>query len=128
MAAAIRMGQDAGGLALILWQGGQGQRKSWWMLRGGAKAGVVLYIWTLISFDAVIARYNLSQPVQRDTYHLCWLGDAAQPIIAAHEMKIGQSICHGRHEVTTPRDWREWGFRNWRARNSLSAIQIEGAL
>ncbi|MGJ8627033.1 MAG: DUF4153 domain-containing protein [Sulfitobacter sp.] len=128
VAAAIWMGLVAGGLALILCQVWQGQRNGWLMLRGGAMAGVVLYICALISFDAVIARYNLNHAVQRDTYHLCWLGDAAQPIIAAHERDLGQSICHGRHEMTTPRDWREWGFRNWRAHNSLNAIQIEGAL
>lgn len=125
LAAGIWMGLVAGGLALILWQVWQKQNNCWLMLRGGAMASVVLYVCALISFDAVIARYNLTHPVQRDTYYLCWLGDAAQPIIAASELELGHNICRGRHQISTPHDWREWGFRNWRARNSLAAIQAE---
>ncbi len=125
VSAAIWMGLVAGGLALILWQIKQGHRNGWLMLRGGAMAGVVLYMCAWTSFDAVIAKYNLNNPVQKDTYHLCWLGDAAQPIVAAAEVERGQRICTGRHQIRAPRDWREWGFRNWRARNTLAAIQVE---
>ncbi|MGJ5618100.1 DUF4153 domain-containing protein [Sulfitobacter sp. MF3-043] len=127
VAAAIWMGLVAGGLALILWQVWRRHRNGWLMLRGGAMAGVVLYVCALVSFDAVIARYNLSHPVQRDTYHLCWLGDAAQPIIAAHEFKLGRPLCHARYRVRAPQDWREWGFRNWRALSSLRDMQAEVA-
>ena len=127
VAAAIWMGMVAAGLALILWQVWQGHRNEWLVLRGGAMASVVLYVCALTSFDAVIARHNLSNPVQNDMYHLCGLGDAAQPIIAAHEVQLGHFICHNRPSVRTPMDWREWGFRNWRARNSLSTMQAEVA-
>jgi hypothetical protein len=125
VAAGIWMGLVAGGLALVLWQIWKGQNNAWLMLRSGAMGSVVLYVCALISFDAVIARHNLNKPVQNDAYHLCWLGDAAQPVIAAHEAKVGNDICYGRHQVRAPKDWREWGFRNWRARNSLSALQAE---
>tara|TARA_R110002072_G_scaffold7161_14_gene39360 strand:+ start:2271 stop:3743 length:1473 start_codon:yes stop_codon:yes gene_type:complete len=127
VAAAIWMGLVAGGLALILWQVWRGHCNGWLMLRCGVMGVAALYICALISFDAVIVRYNLSHPVQRDTYHLCWLGDAAQPIIAAHELEFGHDICQARHQIQAPRDWREWGFRNWRALSSLSAIQAEVA-
>lgn len=127
VAAAIWMGLVAAGLALILWQVWQRQHNGWLMLRGGAMAGIVLYVCALVSFDAVIARYNLSHPVQSDTYHLCWLGDAAQPIIAAHELELGRTVCYGRHQISAPRDWREWGFRNWRALSSLNAMKAEVA-
>lgn len=125
VAAGIWMGLVAAGLGLVLWQIWKGQNNAWLMLRSGVMGSAVLYLCALISFDSVIARYNLSQPVLKDTYHLCWLGDAAQPIIAEHEAGLGRKVCYGRHEIETPNDWREWGFRNWRARNSLAAVQAE---
>ncbi|MGC1496139.1 MAG: DUF4173 domain-containing protein [Sulfitobacter sp.] len=125
VSAAIWMALVAGGLALILWQVWKGHHNGWLMLRGGAMAATVLYVCAWVSFDAVIANYNLNNPVKRDAYYLCWLGDAAQPIITKAEMQRDQTICHGRHQISTPQDWREWGFRNWRARNSLAAMQTE---
>ena len=127
IAAAIWMGIVAAGLALILWQIWRGHRNGWLMLRSGAMVAVVLYICAWTSFDAVIASYNLNNSVRRDAYHLCQLGDAAKPILAAEEARRGSSICSYRYVISVPQDWREWGFRNWRARNNLAAIQAEVA-
>ncbi len=127
IAAAIWMGLVAGGLALILWQVWKSQNNTWLMLRGGAMAGIVLYLCTLVSFDAVIAQHNLSHSLKRDSYYLCKLGDAAKPIILKYERDTGKTLCASiERTIRSPRDWREWGFRNWRARNSLTAIQAKG--
>ncbi|AXI48252.1 DUF4173 domain-containing protein [Sulfitobacter sp. SK012] len=127
MAAAIWMALVATGLALVIWQIWRGHANAW-MLNRSAVLGVgVLYLSCFISFDAVIARHNLSMPVQSDTYYLCRLGDAAKPIIAQAEQR-GRSICPGKNrEIVAPADWREWGFRNWRARRSLDAVTAEVA-
>tara|TARA_R110002049_G_scaffold44333_5_gene129962 strand:- start:11824 stop:13314 length:1491 start_codon:yes stop_codon:yes gene_type:complete len=125
MAAAIWMVLVAVGLGLILWQLRQRHGNDWLVRRGGLLAAAVLYSCSWISFDATIARYNLGNPVQRDWGHLCWLGDAGQVVIAQAEAERGYKICQYRRDVDVPTDWREWGFRNWRARNSLSAIQAE---
>ncbi|MBD3665757.1 DUF4153 domain-containing protein [Sulfitobacter aestuariivivens] len=119
MAAAIWMGLTASGLALILWQVWQGRDNHWLVLRGGALTAAVVYVCAFISFDAAIARYNLGHDVTPDRYYLCNLGDAAKPVIAAHD----RNLCATRQmRIVAPDDWREWGFRNWRARTSLAAL------
>ena len=126
MAAAIWMALTAAGLALILWQVWQRRNNGWLMLRAGVLGMAVLYACTWVSFDATVARYNLNHGVKWDYYYLCNLGDAAKPVIAAYDKTHGVEVCapHQYH-ITPPRDWREWGFRNWRARTSLEAIQSE---
>lgn len=126
MAAAIWMGLVTGGLVLILWQTWKGRNNGWLMLRGGAMAGVVLYACSWVSFEATIARYNLSHEVQSDLRYLCKLGDAAKPIIFAQVLQHrGQMCATSQMRINAPTDWREWGFRNWRARTSLAALQAE---
>ena len=126
IAAGIWMGLTVAGLALILWQVWQRRENGWLVLRGSAMTAVVLYICAFISFDAVIARNNLNNPLRQDYFHMCLLGDAAKPVIAAHEVRIGKTICaYSDRRVQGPKDWREWGFRNWRARTSLAALQSE---
>ncbi len=125
VAAAIWMALVAGGLALILWQVWRGHRNGWLMLRAGAMGAVVLYVCAWVSFDAIIARYNLTHPVRQDIAYLCNLGDAAKPVILAAERAQGRTICHRRTYIRAPRDWREWGFRNARARNSLARMMTE---
>lgn len=126
MAAAIWMGLVAGGLMLILWQVWQRRDNGWLMLRAGAMATVVLYACCWVSFDATIARYNLSHEVESDRRFLCRLGDSAKPIILAHDLQHNIRTCAMRQSrITTPQDWREWGFRNWRARTSFAALLSE---
>lgn len=126
MAAGIWMGLTAAALALILWQIWARRDNVWLVLRGGAMTVVVLYGCAFISFDKVIARYNLSDINRLDTVHLCWLGEGAVPLIAAYEMRHNVRLCHNFNmQIGTPSDWREWGFRNWRARTSLAALNAE---
>jgi hypothetical protein len=126
LAAAIWMGLVTGGLMLILWQVWKGRNNGWLVLRGGAMAAVVLYACSWVSFDATIADYNLTNDPQPDAQYLCNLGDAAKPVIAAHNQHALVPICRfAQHSIDVPQDWREWGFRNWRARTSLAAIQAE---
>ena len=122
LAAAIWMGVVAAGLGLILWQVWQRCDNSWLMLRGGAMGAGVLYACAFVSFDATIARYNLSHPVKLDRWYLCQLGDAAKPIIVGRAPQI---CAPHQLRISTPQDWREWGFRNARARFSLAAVQTE---
>lgn len=124
LSAAIWMALVAGGLALILWQVWQNLNNGWLVLRGGAMAGVVLYACSWISFDATIARYNLSHDVRTDLHYLCSLGDGAEPIIFAHDLVNRTRTCTpSQMRIKAPSDWREWGFRNWRAGSSLSALK-----
>jgi hypothetical protein len=125
LAAGIWMGLTAAGLALIFWQVCAGRNNGWLVLRGGGMAAAVLYLCAFVSFDAMVARYNLSHPVRQDRAYLCALGEAARPVIAGFELAQRRSICPGTHRITSPRDWREWGFRNARARNSLATIQAK---
>ncbi|MGJ8545690.1 MAG: DUF4153 domain-containing protein [Sulfitobacter sp.] len=123
LSAAIWMGLVAAGLALILWQVWARRDNAWLMRRGGALGACVLYLCSLVSFDAAIARYNLNAQVPHDAWYLCSLGEAAAPVIRAYEQQQGARLCpSGQTAVSPPQDWREWGFRNARTRNSLSAM------
>ena len=137
MAAAIWMGLVAVGLVLIVWQVWRGHRSGWLLLRVGALATGVLYLCCFASFDATIARHNLGrlpshveQSLNRgtryDQNYLCLLGDAAKPILRAFELEHDKIICHPVSMLISTRDdWREWGFRNARARHSLAALTFE---
>ena len=127
--AAIWMVLVATGLGLVIWQVRQGHENRWLLLRCAGLGAGVLYVCAFVSFDALVARYNTTRPVPLDAPYLCELGDAAQPIVETHIMALGQPICaNGRHLIRAPQNWREWGFRNWRARLSLTAIQSEASL
>jgi hypothetical protein len=128
IAAAIWMGLVAIGLIFVMWQVWKGLDNPWMLTRVGALGAGVLYLCAFVSFDAMIARHNLTQEPKRDHYYICQLGDAAQPVILAHENTLGRSVCGRRYTVKSPADWREWGFRNARARNSLAALQSEAPL
>lgn len=123
LAAAIWMGLVAVGLVMILWQVCAGFGNRWLLVRLSALGAGVLYLCAWVSFDAAIAQYNLSHDVKRDTFYLCRLGDGAQPVIAAYDAQRETTLCRWPAAADLPQDWREWGFRNWRARNSLNAIQ-----
>jgi hypothetical protein len=131
MAAGIWMGMVAGGLAMILWQVWQNWDTRWLSVQICAMAAAVLYGCAWVSFDATIARYNLAhlslaenqQPASGyGAPYLCLLGDAAVPVLLAHDAQI----CNVKaSDVAAPKDWREWGFRNARARHSLALIQAK---
>ncbi|WP_432817176.1 DUF4153 domain-containing protein [Sulfitobacter sp. JB4-11] len=123
LAAAIWMGLVATGLVMILWQVCAGYGNRWLLVRLGALGAGVLYVCAWVSFDAAIAAYNLSHDVRHDTRYLCQLADGAQPVIAAYDAQRETTLCRWPAAVDMPQDWREWGFRNWRARHSLNAIQ-----
>lgn len=123
LAAGIWMGLTAAGLALIFWQVCAGRTNRWLVLRGGGLTVAVLYACAFLSFDAMIARHNLTHQPRQDHTYLCALGEAARPVIAAYEVAHRRMICPGGHRISAPRDWREWGFRNARARNTLAAVQ-----
>ncbi|APE44800.1 hypothetical protein BOO69_16385 [Sulfitobacter alexandrii] len=123
LAAGIWMALTAAGLMLIFWQVCGSRDNQWLMVRGGGMALAVVYACAFVSFDAVIARFNLSHPVTQDHSYLCGLGPSARPVIAAAEVARGHRLCPGGHRIAAPRDWREWGFRTARARNSLAVIQ-----
>ena len=55
------------------------------LVRASMTAAVVLYACSWVSFDAAIARYNLGHDIRPDLYHLRALGEAAKPVIAAHD-------------------------------------------
>lgn len=126
MSAAIWMALVAVGLGLILWQVWQRRDNGWLMRRGAALGAATLYACCFISFDATIARFNLTQDVHSDRFYLCRLGEGSAPVIRARTLETGFGICAEQDlRVTVPQDWREWGFRNARTRRSLRAIMAE---
>jgi hypothetical protein len=128
LAAAIWMGLVAVGLLLVLFQVWKDYANPWMLGRAAAIGALVLYACAFVSFDAVIARYSIAHETKRDLRYMCRLGDAAWSIILAHEQAVGRTLCHRRADIQAPNDWREWGFRNARARNSLAALQQEAPL
>lgn len=125
LSAAIWMAMVAAGLAMILWQIRQSKDNNWLLKRIGLMGAVVIYSCSWFSFDATIARYNLKRQFLSDSYYLCSLGDASKPAIVEFQQKNLTSLCYGDSLlVSSPTDWREWGFRNWRARNSLAQIDL----
>ncbi|MEL6889119.1 MAG: DUF4173 domain-containing protein, partial [Pseudomonadota bacterium] len=127
LAAYVWMGLVAIGLGITAQQVWQDRPAVWMLLRSGALGAVALYVCAFVSFDAVVARHNLSQDVPEDREMLCKLSESAMPAIEHH---LGQStalFCRGHYhepQLFHPTDWREWGFRNWRVRRSLAAMRV----
>jgi len=126
VAAGIWMALTAAGLGLILWQIARRHDTLWLVLRGGALTAGVLYICAWVPFDAVIARHNLTHHLAGGAAYVCRLGDAAKPVLYRFEVAQGRRLCPARQtRLRAPRDWREWGWRNARARFSLAALTVE---
>lgn len=126
ISAAIWMALTAAGLALTLWQIWAGRANGWLMARSAALGVAALWGASLFSFDAAIAGYNLTSGKKVDAHYICTLSEAARPAIERYNRARRTRLCHGYPpHVTTPRDWREWGFRNARVRTSLAAIHAE---
>jgi hypothetical protein len=126
IAALIWMGLVAAGLALMLVQIARRHGPGWLALRSGALALVTLYATCFVNLDGLIARTNLARGVKGEAY-LCTLSEGALPAILAWEAAHPRPLCvwGERPSLTSPADWREWGYRNHRLRLSLSATDRE---
>ncbi len=107
------------GLILMIMQMVQRAPVGWFMLRAAGLGFLAIYICALVNVDGLIARTNLAQP-DPDMWYLCQLGEGVAPALAASD-----HFCHGMQPfVSTPQDWREWGYRNARLRRSLAAMEV----
>ncbi len=130
MAAAIWMAVVAFGLSLQMFQVLR-QLSVRWMLSRAALLGVAtLYISAFINIDGAIARYNLTQEVRLDRSYICGLSEGVVPVLV--DLRGGPlAFCATVYEtprISLPGDWREWGFRNWRLRRSVTAMTVAEAL
>ncbi len=128
LAAAIWMSVVFMGILLVLWQVHRQHSTSWLLIRNAALAVVTLYLCCFISFDRMIARHNFSGAGQQDYYYLCSLGESVLPEMSKNGFDA-QVRCPDwrRPQMSEPKDWREWGFRNWRMRRSLARVKVKDA-
>ena len=128
-AAFVWMGVIGGGLVLMIWQLMRGFGPGWLIMRAAELGVITLYACSFINVDGLVARHNLSDnPYEIDAYYMCRLGEGAVVAIAQADARQTWSIC-GRDfgpKLSTPTDWREWGYRNARLRSKLT--QITGAI
>lgn len=130
-AAFIWMGVVAGGLMLVIWQILAGHRAEWVLLRAAGLGLIAVWGAAWVNVDGLIARVNIEKGLEQqlpgsisgrlDLPYLCHLGEGAAPVLAAHS-----DLAHCASVLSAPRDWREWGYRNWRLRRSLASMS-EGA-
>lgn len=128
MAAYIWMGLVAAGLGVVVWQIWRDKPAAWMLVRSGALGVVVLYLCAFLSFDATIARHNLTRHSDPDTFMLCGLSEDVIPAMTARFGPEWPRECVSSYRVprlSYPDDWREWGFRNWRVRRSLAAMTAQ---
>ncbi|WP_299550682.1 DUF4173 domain-containing protein [uncultured Tateyamaria sp.] len=128
LAAYIWMGLVASGLGIVVWQIWRDKPAAWMMLRSGVLGAAVLYVCAFASFDAAVARHNLSQPVHEDMPMLCQLSEDVIPVMAATFGPNWRAACLSEFmqpHLFHPENWREWGFRNWRTRNSLASMTTD---
>jgi hypothetical protein len=107
------------GLILMIMQMVQRAPVGWFMLRAAGLGFLAIYVCALVNVDGLIARTNLAQP-DPDIWYLCQLGEGAAPALIASE----QTCYSFQPSVSTPQDWREWGYRNARLRRSLAATEV----
>ncbi|WP_299202634.1 DUF4173 domain-containing protein [uncultured Tateyamaria sp.] len=131
LAAYIWMVLVAAGLGLVVWQIWRDKPAAWMMLRSGVMGAGVLYLCAFVSFDATVARHNLSQPVHEDMFMLCQLSEDVIPAMAStfgHNWSAACASEYTQPHLFQPDNWREWGFRNWRTRNSLTSMLTDPAM
>jgi len=128
-AAAVWMGIVAAGLALMLVQVATGRRPGWMIGGAGIIGAVALWVVCFVNVDGLIARSNLDRfDGGADFGYLCTLSEGAWPAMSTWAARVGdtpadwcqESYWVGIHPPLMPDDWREWGFRNWRLRHSLT--------
>ena len=83
----------------------------------------------------MIAGYNLhhsAAPTRLDISYVCNLGPQALPEIHRYERKAKRKICRttddAEQQIMTPRNWREWGFRNWRLQAYLHDQYLQSSV
>ena len=115
------------GLALMIWQIFRNLPVGWMIARALGSGVVALYLTALINVDGWIARHNLThEGLSFDAWYICQLSEGALPAIRTWEQERGQRLCYSRApHLSTPGDWREWGYRNARLRHKLA--EMEGA-
>ena len=121
-AAVIWMGLVTMGLSLMIWQFARACSTIWLIWMNAVVAAAVLYVMCFVNVAGIIATYNLAHHPQA-THYVCQLGDGADPAILLHERKAGRQVCDPMQlSLAAPEGWRDWGYRNWRLRRSLSQI------
>ncbi len=113
-AALVWMVVVALGLVLMIMQMVGRQSIGWFMSRAAGLGLVALYTVSLVNVDGFVARHNLTVG-KVDAYYLCSLSEGAAPELRRN------FVCN--RSVSTPQDWREWGFRNARLRRSLAEMK-----
>lgn len=135
IAAFIWMGLVALGLVLIVARIVLNRSNLWLVGANLIALTSVLYITSLVNFDAIIADYNLSHSreitgkgVQVDVNYLSQLGPQALPAIEkVMQFRPNEACLVGRRDrlVELQRkdmaSWRTWGFRSWRLQRRLDA-------
>ncbi len=112
--AAIWMALVAVGLCLTGWQILQGKSNRWLLLRSAILGIGVLYACCFVNFSALIARWNLENPIRFDAYYACQLNEMAAAELL-NDKRV--SAC-----ATPPvvENWRNWGFRADRVIRNLA--------
>lgn len=115
--AAIWMALVAAGLGLTLAQIAL-RRDNGWLLHRAAALGVgTLYLCCFINFADLIVRETLRRGAPIDSYYLCeTLGPTAAA--ALMDARIGCRV-----DPPETQDWRDWGFRDWRVRRYVKALE-----
>ena len=124
-AAFIWMGLVVAGLFLMVWQVIRNTPVSWLLARAGLLGLTAVYLCCFVNVAGFVAAHNLARTDQDfDHYYLCNLGPGAAVAIARAEATTGIAYCHETNAayVKAPQDLREWGYRNYRLRNSLAAL------
>ncbi len=124
-AAFIWMGLVVAGLVLMVWQVACEKPVRWLFARAGLLGLSAVYVCSFINVAGLVARHNLARSNQDfDHYYLCTLGPGAVVAIARAERATGTDYCFSDDPlfVKAPQDLREWGYRNYRLRNSLAAL------
>ncbi|MBR0717734.1 DUF4173 domain-containing protein [Bradyrhizobium liaoningense] len=135
IAAFIWMGLVALGLVLIVARIMLDRSNQWLIGANLIALTSVLYIVSLVNFDAIIADYNVTHSrevsgkgVQIDVNYLSQLGPQALPAIEkVMQLRPGETCLVGRRDrlVELQRldmaSWRTWGFRSWRLQRRLDA-------
>ena len=135
VAAFIWMGLVLTGLVLIVIQMVRNHSNAWLMRMNFYTLSVTLYLCCFVNFAQVIAGYNLhhsAAPTRLDISYVCNLGPQALPEIHRYERKAKRKICRttddAEQQIMTPRNWREWGFRNWRLQAYLHDQYLQSSV
>ncbi|WP_165352881.1 DUF4173 domain-containing protein [Loktanella sp. IMCC34160] len=132
IAAAIWLVLVMVGLCLMLWQLWKGHGPGWLILRSAAVSALSLYLVCFVSLGGLVASHNLTHQKDHmiDRGYICGLGPDALPAIRRWESEKAATFCRAdwmtRATAPLPRDWREWGYRNWRLRSTLAGIAAQG--